>query len=167
MRICWWTYFRSWCISLPPPHVTEIWSNSAGPFMDTHPSAKWGTHIPAPWDLFYRMHIQWISSDFSCLLSRFPHCVAKLGIWPSVFFKPCDPDVWIKKRRDVIGLSRDKRHSLYWHPAPYSSRKQLSTVMAKIVSKKKGKQEGDCYPVPWAAQQKPAAKQHREMIFFL
>lgn len=52
-------------------------------------------------------------SQLLCHLSRFPHAGAKLGIWPSVFFKTCDPDVeikdefcyWIKQIQEVLTTS--------------------------------------------------------------
>lgn len=52
-------------------------------------------------------------SRLPCRLGTFPHTRAKLGIWPSVFFKTCDPDVeikdefcyWIKQIQEVLTIS--------------------------------------------------------------
>lgn len=83
-------------IFLPPPHLMETWVSSEYCCVNTHSSEIWHSH-PCPSRPLYpganTVNLSW----HSCHLSRFPHVVAKLGIWPSVFFKPCDPDVEIKK----------------------------------------------------------------------
>lgn len=74
---------ETWVV-LPHPwvsiHPFEIWHSHPCPSRPLHPGAN-------------TVNLSWLP----CHLSRFPHIVAKLGIWPSVFFKPCDPDVEIKK----------------------------------------------------------------------
>lgn len=63
------------------------------PWVSIHPSEIWNCPSRPLYPGANTVNLSWLS----CHLSTFPHFVAKLGIWPSVFFKPCDPDVEIKK----------------------------------------------------------------------